>query len=212
MVFITIDFDGTVVDSDVTDSVIAKYARPGWEEAERLWEEGRIGSRECLTTQMALVDAPLEVVLRHVEGFSVQEDFPPFIDFLKIAQIPFCIVSDGYGIIIERLLSKADLKDIPVYANILEDGESGLTSGFPNKGESCEAGTCKCLVSRKTNKGLPVIHIGDGRSDFCLAKKAFHVFSKGKLTDYCKENRIPHTPFSDFKTVEAGIRRLLAIA
>ena len=102
--FITIDFDGTVVDADIVDSIIARYARPGWQEAERLWEEGRIGSRECLSTQMSLVDAPLEKVMIYVADFSVYESFPPFVDFLESAKIPFCIVSDGFRIIIERLL------------------------------------------------------------------------------------------------------------
>ncbi len=208
-VFITIDFDGTVVDTDITDSIIARYARPGWQEAERLWEEGRIGSRECLATQMSLIDAPLEKVMAHIEGFSVHESFPPFVGFLESANIPFCIVSDGFRIITEKLLDKAGLGGIPVHANILEDGESGLVCRFPYIHESCESGTCKCMVARKMGGGLPVIHIGDGRSDFCLAKIAFHVFSKGLLTDYCRDYQIPHTAYTDFRTVEAGIRSLV---
>ena len=210
-VFVTIDFDGTVVDADITDVVIERYARPGWKEAERAWEEGRIGSRECLKVQMSLIGAPLDTVMKFIDRFSVNESFPPFIEFLEGAKIPFCIVSDGFRIFIEHLLNKAGLGRIPVHANLLEDGVGGLATRFLNTVESCEAGTCKCLVARNAADGLPVIHIGDGRSDICLAKKAFHVFSKGILTEYCREHRIPHTPFTDFRVIEAGIRSLVGI-
>lgn len=210
--YITIDFDGTVVDADITDSIIARYARPGWQEAERLWEEGKIGSRECLATQMALIDVPLATVMDHVDGFSVHESFPHFIHFLRSTKTPFCIVSDGFRIIIDRLLEKAGLGGIPIHANILEGGESGLVCRFPHAHGTCDSGACKCMVAMNAGGGLPFIHIGDGRSDFCIARKALHVFSKGVLTGYCRDNKIPHTAFSDFRTVEAGIRSLVLAA
>ncbi len=209
--FVTIDFDGTVVDTDITDSVIARYARAGWEEAERLWEEGRIGSRECLSTQMSMIDVPLETVMHHLDDFSVHESFPAFVEFLERSRIPFCIVSDGFSVVIERILANAGLSGIPVHGNVLRNGDSGLVCSFPNSREGCESGTCKCMVSRQQGGGLPVIHIGDGRSDFCLASHASHVFAKGSLADHCRDRKIPHTPFDDFRTVEAGIRALVLV-
>jgi 2,3-diketo-5-methylthio-1-phosphopentane phosphatase len=207
--FIAIDFDGTVTDLDITDAIIREFAKPGWEEAERLWEEGGIGSRECLTMQMSLIDTPIERLLEYVSGFAINESFIGFIDFLKEFHIPFGIISDGFQVVIESLLSDAGLSNIPVYANRLVEGDSGLKTIFPYASKSCLSGMCKCKIASELSNGLPIIHIGDGRSDFCLAEKAAYVFSKRKLTDYCRIKGIPHSEFNNFKVIEKSIKMLL---
>ncbi len=52
-----LDFDGTITTRDVTDAILEMHADPEWLRVEEAWETGRIGSRECLTAQMALVRA-----------------------------------------------------------------------------------------------------------------------------------------------------------
>jgi 2-hydroxy-3-keto-5-methylthiopentenyl-1-phosphate phosphatase len=64
--------------------------------------------------------------------------------------------------------------------------------------KDCSAGTCKCMVAKKLAKGLPIILIGDGRSDFCLADKADYVLAKGGLATYCEKHRIPFTAINNF--------------
>ena len=54
---ITIDFDGTVTLGDVTQLVLERFADPKWLEVEAEWVAGRIGSRECLARQAALLSA-----------------------------------------------------------------------------------------------------------------------------------------------------------
>lgn len=207
--FISIDFDGTVTDSDITDAIIKEFAKPGWEEAERLWEEGVIGSRECLTMQMALIDAPIERFLEYIRGFAIDESFVGFIGFLKEFHIPFGIISDGFQVVIESLLADTGLHGIPVYANQLVEGDRGLNALFPYANKSCSSGMCKCKTAEGLSNGLPIIHIGDGRSDFCLAEKAAYVFSKRRLTDYCRTKGIPHSAFNNFKVIGRSLRILL---
>ena len=207
--FITIDFDGTVTNADITDAIIKEFARPGWEEAERLWEAGAIGSRECLTIQMLLIEQPLERLIEHARKFDIDPYFHRFIDILKTNSIPFAVISDGFGSIINGALNNAGLNNIPVYANELFWDGGKLMTAFENSSASCNSGMCKCKTADTLVHGLPVVHIGDGRSDFCLAGKAFHVFAKGKLVDYCREKDIPHSRFTDFSMVIKGVKRLL---
>jgi 2-hydroxy-3-keto-5-methylthiopentenyl-1-phosphate phosphatase len=47
--------------------------------------------------------------------------------------------------------------------------------------------------------------IGDGRSDFCISRRADLVFACSKLAIHCEQNDIPFVPFVGFDTV----RRLL---
>jgi 2-hydroxy-3-keto-5-methylthiopentenyl-1-phosphate phosphatase len=49
------DFDGTVSLEDVTDTLLAKLGRSGWEELEAQWRSGSIGSRECMAGQVSLL-------------------------------------------------------------------------------------------------------------------------------------------------------------
>ena len=206
--FITIDFDGTVTSTDITDAIIKEFARPGWEEAERLWEAGAIGSMECLAIQMSLIEQPLERLIEHACTVPLDPFFPDFIELLRENSIPFAVISDGFSIIINGALKRAGFNDIPVYANGLFGDGKKLKTVFTNSSDLCHSGTCKCKTARSLACGLPIVHIGDGRSDFCLASRASYVFAKGKLADYCGQKDIQHFQFTDFNTVINGIKAL----
>ena len=45
---ILVDYDGTISLTDVTDQVMAKHAPAIWEEAERLYAAGAMGSRRLM--------------------------------------------------------------------------------------------------------------------------------------------------------------------
>lgn len=208
--FLAIDFDGTIVSQDVTDAVIQRFSRPGWETPERLWTEGKIGSRECLSAQISLLSASIKEILCYLDDMQVDPTFPAFVNFLRGASIPFAIISDGFHEFIERLLEYSNLDEMPlVVANRISETKSGLEAIFPNSRELCSSGTCKCAAAAELGNRLPVILIGDGKSDFCLAQKAAYVLSKGKLSDFCFDNSIPSQPFKNFsdatRIIQAGI-------
>jgi 2-hydroxy-3-keto-5-methylthiopentenyl-1-phosphate phosphatase len=209
--FVAIDFDGTIVAQDVTDAVIQRFSRPGWEIAERLWAEGKIGSRECLSTQVSLLSASIDEVLNYIDEMRVDPAFPAFVNFLRDASIPFAIIGDGFQGFIKRLLLNSGLDETPpVVANDIQETQTGLEAIFPYAEEHCSSGTCKCAAASKLSGGLPVVLIGDGRSDFCLARNAAYVLSKGKLSVFCTENSIPGQPFKDFsdatRIIHLGMR------
>ena len=62
---------------------------------------------------------------------------------------------------------------------------------------------CKCAVARELSGpvGGPVVLVGDGKSDACLAGSADVVFAKSRLLDYCREQGIAHIPFTSFTDV-----------
>jgi len=199
--FVAIDFDGTVTDVDIIDAVLQKFARPEWEKVETLWEEGIIGSRECLERQMAMVDKPLDQLLDYIDRFTIDKTFRDFIGLLEDSRIPFAIVSDGFQVFIERLLENAGLRRMPIIANMLREEQGRLKTAFPYAGQYCNAANCKCMAVQDMSKDRSLILIGDGQSDFCLAHKAGLVFTKKKLTAYCQRYKIPHSPFENFAEV-----------
>ena len=52
-----LDFDGTITRRDAVDAILEAYADPKWLTLEAEWRAGRMGSRDCLQAQMALVRA-----------------------------------------------------------------------------------------------------------------------------------------------------------
>lgn len=201
--FAAIDFDGTVTDVDIIDAVLQEFARPEWREVEALWEQGIIGSGECLERQMSLVDRPLEKLLEYIDGFSIDSTFKDFVAALDARGIPYAVISDGFQVFIERLLANAGLGQVPVCANLLRGERGALKTVFPFSQPGCPSANCKCAAVAELSRGRSLIVIGDGRSDFCLAHKAQHVFTKKKLCGYCRENNIPHTPFDSFAEITA---------
>lgn len=199
--FIAIDFDGTVTDVDIIDAVLQKFARPEWQDVETRWEQGIIGSRKCLEDQMALINHPLDKLLDYVDTFTIDKTFKKFAFFLNEQQIPYAILSDGFQLFIERMLNNAGLDQIPVYANLLTEDNGKLKTLFPHSHRDCDSANCKCMVVDRLSKERPVILIGDGRSDYCVAHKASHVFTKKSLTHYCQVNNLSHTPFNNFAEI-----------
>jgi 2-hydroxy-3-keto-5-methylthiopentenyl-1-phosphate phosphatase len=208
MIFV-VDFDGTIAPEDTVDALLGQLADPSWKEIEEQWISGRLNSRECMEAQLALVSAErvtLEAFFR-----SVVID-PSFGSFVRYAQsfADVAVVSDGLDYPIRVALQRHRVPPMPVFANRMEFREHGLGITFPHADADCgpRSGVCKCSVARSLNAGrsVPVILIGDGRSDLCLAKVADHVFAKGSLLQYCRSEGITHTPFDSFENVLTVIR------
>ncbi len=56
------DFDGTISIEDATDMVLSRFAGSEWEDIERQWKQGFIGSGECMRRQIALSEASRKAI------------------------------------------------------------------------------------------------------------------------------------------------------
>ena len=205
---IACDFDGTIAMEDVTDSLLAAFAAPSWQEIENEWRSGRIGSRECMTRQVALMRCRQPDFDRHLDHVTIDPAFAGFVQFCAQRQVPLRVLSDGLDYAIRRILARHDLGHLDVVANRLERLPGGrYRLGFPFASEACAAasGTCKCR-NAGVESGRRTLLIGDGASDFCAAESADLVFAKDKLLTYCRERALPCVAFTDF----GEARRLLA--
>ena len=205
------DFDGTIACTDVTDGILSRFALPEWESIETEWLAGKIGSRECMERQIALVRATREELDAFLDTVEIDPDFAAFVDDCHAYGLPLRVVSDGLDYGIQRILCRAQLDYLPVTANRLVERRPGQYQlEFPHFQPGCRAasGTCKCALAcghapRRT------LLIGDGCSDFCLAAEASHVFAKDKLLAHCQHRRLAHSAFTDFKDVRKLLARLI---
>ncbi|HKT27406.1 MAG TPA: HAD-IB family phosphatase [Dyella sp.] len=206
------DFDGTISVEDVIDSLLDRFGRPGWEALEQDWRAGRIGSRECMSGQVALLDVGRDDLDAHLDGLWIDHAFPAFVARTVELGTPMRIVSDGLDYAIHRILGRYDLDHLPLAANHLAPGipprQWQLTSPFQSEG--CRSGTCKCAcVAQARQGGGKTLLIGDGASDFCAADRVDFVFAKHRLIEHCRTSGIPYVPITGFEDALELLPRLL---
>lgn len=204
------DFDGTVTLEDVTDTLLERYGRPGWEALEADWRAGRIGSRECMAGQIGLIEASPAELDAHCSEMHIDPAFPAFVAAARAAGHRVEIVSDGLDATIARILARHRLDDLPVTANRLRAVEAKRWAlDFPHGRPDCASGHCKCATAATRGR---VLLIGDGASDFCVAGAADYVFAKKKLIDHCRSRGIRHAPIAGFADALALLPRLDELA
>lgn len=204
------DFDGTISPEDTTDTLLASFALPGWETLEQQWLAGEIGSEECMSGQVALLDMTREALDNCLSGIRIDPAFKYFVALAQRCSVPLTIVSDGLDYAIQRILDRHGLGHLPLIANHLEQrSERRWGLSFPWRDTDCchASGVCKCAVAQST-KGR-VLMVGDGRSDFCVSAQADHVLAKGSLIDECRRQGITHTVFHRFSDAVPLLENLL---
>lgn len=194
------DFDGTVSVEDITDSLLERFGRPGWQAIEEAWRRGKIGSHDCMAQQVALLDASAAEMDAHLDNMSIDRAFPLFAAAAQEAGISLTVVSDGLDYAIRRILASHGLADLPVVANRLDAvGSHGWQLDFPYGSPGCRSGNCKCSCATNARaERKRVLLIGDGASDFCVAGEADLVFAKHRLIEHCRAAGIPYVPITGF--------------
>jgi 2,3-diketo-5-methylthio-1-phosphopentane phosphatase len=203
------DFDGTVTKEDVVDRVLEEFADPTWIDIERSWVNGEIGSRDCLAMQAKLIKANEHDLLDFVKGIAIDETFVDFAGYCKRNAIEISILSDGIDLFIKSILNRYGLNHIRVFSNSLASANGGYEMYFPYLREDClsKAGICKCKIMEELSlpQGINIL-VGDGRSDFCVARKADLTFAKSALLDFCGVEKIPHIEHREFRDVTEWLR------
>jgi 2-hydroxy-3-keto-5-methylthiopentenyl-1-phosphate phosphatase len=194
------DFDGTVAPVDVTDSLLVRFARPGWRELERAWEAGLIGSCACMAGQVALLDCSREELEAHVAGVKIDPDFKSFVAAVHATGASLTIVSDGLDAVIAAVLEREGLAHLPVRASrLVQTGARRWALEFPHARDDCRSAgaTCKCAPA-SGDPAQSVLLIGDGASDFCAAAASDLSFARGRLLEHCVDLGLAHRRVDDF--------------
>ncbi|MET0332050.1 MAG: MtnX-like HAD-IB family phosphatase [Dyella sp.] len=206
------DFDGTISVEDVIDSLLDRFGRPGWEALEQDWRAGKIGSRECMSGQVSLLDMSRAELDRHLDTLWIDHAFPAFVAKTRELNTPMRIVSDGLDHAIHAILGRYGLDGLPLAANRLSSiSARGWQLDSPYQADGCRSGTCKCAcVTQARASGAKTLLIGDGASDFCAADRVDFVFAKNRLIEHCRAAGIPYVAITGFEDAIELLPELLA--
>lgn len=203
MLFV-IDFDGTLSVGDTVDAMLERFADDRWKVLETDWLKGDITAIDCMQQQLDLVKVDQVTLENFFRGIQLDASFIPFYkhisQFSKVA-----IVSDGLDHAIDVATHNAAIPRMPIYANKLHFRPNGVSISYPYRNIHCKAGNgvCKCQIAEQLSADVdgPIVLIGDGKSDYCLAKHADIVFAKGKLIKHCEQENIAFRRFQTFAEV-----------
>ena len=207
-----IDYDGTIAQTDVSDTLMAQFVTADWESHVAAYDAGIVGSRRLMAWEVGLITAdPAE--LRATA--AAQPHDPGFVAFAATARaagIPVEVVSDGFGFFIEPALAALGVPWIPVVTADTRFGPGGATIGFPNGNPDCfVCGTCKRnRVLAHQDAGRRVVFIGDGESDRFAAGYADVVFAKHSLERFCQERGWPFERWTTFGEIHGWLDGQLA--
>jgi len=211
---IVCDFDGTISCQDTTDLVLERLARPAWRDLEDAWLANRISAAECMRGQVALIEASQDALDDLLDSVEIDPGFAEFVAWCEARDLPVSVVSDGVDDFILRILGRHGLQRVPVIANRLvhDAGRWGLEQPWSRHGCAAGSGVCKCKAATlpaRALPGSPMVYVGDGRSDFCVAARADILFAKDALADYAAGRAQPFHPFETFHDVTRALAGML---
>jgi 2,3-diketo-5-methylthio-1-phosphopentane phosphatase len=199
------DFDGTISTVDMGNEILNRFTDKGWEEIDRAYCAGEIGSRVAYTQVAPLFTGSKSQMLEFVS--SREKIDPHFLEFYRFCQtkgVDLKIVSDGLDFYIDAILKRNNLHDIEFFSNVtVFRNDNKLSIEFPRMNDKCEkCGTCKKGVLRDYRSNYDrVIYVGNGYSDVCPAKDADLVFAKEVLYEKCRQDGTACVHYENFRDI-----------
>ena len=207
-----VDFDGTISQQDIGDSIFKTFLLPelievDWhDELIDEWKAGRISSKVCLGDACRNTRVTKPELDAHLNGCELTEGIHDFIDYCSRGGYPVVILSDGMDYYIDYMLKSNNL-DIEFYANAMTFDDGSLTAGFPYADHGCgRCGNCKRHHIRALRRDdETVAYIGDGYSDRYAIRDADIVFARRELAEYCDCVGHDYIPFETFYDILAHL-------
>jgi 2-hydroxy-3-keto-5-methylthiopentenyl-1-phosphate phosphatase len=208
---ILVDYDGTIAQTDVGDTLMAEYVTEAWEAVVADYDAGRIGSRRTMEYEVSLLRADPAHLLSTAAAQPHDPGFEPFVRRAGSAGVPVEVVSDGFGFYIGPALAALGLAELPVVTSTMTFDGDRATMGWPNGHPRCfVCGTCKRQrVLDHQAAGRAVAFVGDGQSDRYAAGYSDVVFAKRALVRLCLENGWPFRRWTEFVEIDAWLAQTL---
>jgi 2-hydroxy-3-keto-5-methylthiopentenyl-1-phosphate phosphatase len=200
---IVVDFDGTVTEQDLLDTIAQTFGDPEvYKEVDEGLDEKRLSLREVISREFEPVRAPLEDVVRwELEAVRVRPGFRRLVELAEARGWRFVIVSSGFHELIEPILEREGV-EVELHANRVDPRPEGWRVDWQYEAE-CEAcgESCKRSIVQQFAGDDEIVYVGDGYSDRCAAEASDRVFATRGLAHYLDERGVPYERFDDFHQI-----------
>ncbi|MFN8187133.1 MAG: HAD-IB family phosphatase [Gaiellales bacterium] len=210
MATIFVDFDGTITEHDLLDTIAQTFGDPEvYAEVDRGLDERTLTLHEVLRLEFEPVRAPLdEVVTWVLEHAAIRPGFHEFAALARERGDRLVVLSSGFRELIAPVLAHERLDELELLSNWIEPSPEGWTAHFRDVSECPVCGEpCKRAAVVGESNGGQTVYVGDGISDRCGAAASDLVFARRGLARWLDEQAAPYEPFESFHDVIAGMRR-----
>ncbi|MFC1970549.1 MtnX-like HAD-IB family phosphatase [Chloroflexota bacterium] len=195
------DFDGTIIEDNLSVLIREHFAPEAWRVIEKDYLERRIAVEESNRRQFALIKEPKERLQEFVHyHIQVRQGFPKFVADCEANGHTLIIVSSGLDFYIETVLKELGILNIELYCGRTEFTENGIVVKYSDhNGNVIEHGfKLRCLNWLK-QRDKTIVYIGDSLSDLDAARNASYVFATGHLASLLtEENMCSWSSFNNF--------------
>ena len=207
---IACDFDGTVTRQDTLVEILNRFGADSWTRVQDQVVAGKLSIREGLQSEMASVRATraeLEQLLS--TRIEIEPSFPGFLKNMRARGIPVVLISGGFDLCVETVMTQAGLWPVPSLANRLHQSAGLWQVDFPYTSSTCTAcGHCKADPIRNwSHQGYTTVFVGNGVTDRCAATAASLTFAKEELSQWCRRESIPAIPFQTFDDIAMELKK-----
>ena len=208
---ILVDYDGTIAQTDVSDTLMAEFVNAEWEARAAEYDAGLIGSRRLMEWEIGLITADPAALSATAAAQPHDPGFAPLVRRAQAEGVPIEVVSDGFGFFIEPALRALGVAEVPLVTAATTFAEGRPRIDFPNGHPRCfVCGTCKRnRVLAHQAAGRAVVFVGDGASDRYAAGYSDVVFAKHQLGALCLENGWPFRRWTELAEIDAWLGRTL---
>jgi len=209
-----IDFDGTITKEDVGALLFIKFGEPvAINKLVNQIDSGEITGNQGWKELFKLLPFVEQTKIdKMIDSVELDPYFHELIDFLRLNNIEFWILSDGFNYYINRIFNRERLDNLNIFSNTLFFDENGkIGTHYPFSDEECsDCANCKRnhILSNSADDDFTV-YIGNGSSDRCPAQYCDYIFAKDTLLRFCEKERISYSPFKDFSDVILKLKQLL---
>jgi 2-hydroxy-3-keto-5-methylthiopentenyl-1-phosphate phosphatase len=209
------DFDGTITEKDVIESIMGEFAPPRWKDIHNALLSGSLDVDVGIRMMFNLIsyDKKEDIIRWVKKNIKLRDGFDQFLDFLSVNRIPFVVLSGGLDFYIYPLLEKYLKKISKIYANRLVCYGGRMDVRFIYRCDRlCKknCGICKRYIAEKCYKNQSLrLYAGDGITDLDAGQYNDIIFSTGGLSEYLKKinlrgKRVYH--FNDFYDIVKAMR------
>jgi 2-hydroxy-3-keto-5-methylthiopentenyl-1-phosphate phosphatase len=208
------DFDGTIVEKDLAEAVLDRFADPDWKRFNRLLDEGLIGVEECVRSEYAMIRArrQSEITLYARRLSTLRPGFRNLLCLCKIKSLEFAVVSAGLDFCIEDTFRT---RSIPLPRLICPESSfaplHGIGVEFPDRKIEASRDFKEDSVLSYKRRGYRVIYVGDGTGDFHAAERAdvLSTVRSSSLDKICAAKEIPHIAIRTFNEMTRYVEKQL---
>jgi len=181
------DFDGTITERDVIESIMSNFAPSEWKNIHNSLMRGDLDIDVGIRMMFNLIPAEKEDEIKKwvKSNIRIREGFGELLNFLEDRGIPFVILSGGVDFYIYPIIEKYLSKIKKIYSNRLFINEGKLDVKFNYRcGKRCRrnCGICKPYIIQNHYKSYKIkMYAGDGITDLDACQDNDIIFSTGGL-------------------------------